>query len=148
MEHGISQLAEIGCGEVVPPCERTHCVLDMVSTLLARPVDVVDHRGARKPEVLCTPISLPVVIARVNQVRTSIRNRDRTVRQEISSPASNAMRASPIRFLGERSMIREAPWCELVSFSISESDRSSSKHIGYPSISMLSPSLFGTNLTE
>ena len=72
----------------------------------------------------------------------------RTVRHEISSPASNAMRASPMRFLGERSMIRGAPWGELASYSAPESDRSSSKRIGYPSISMLSPPSFGTNLTE
>lgn len=54
----------------------------------------------------------------------------RTVRHEISSPASNAKRASPIRFLGERSMIRGAPWGAPASFSVSGSNRSSSESIG------------------
>ncbi|EUB31554.1 hypothetical protein HMPREF1503_0114 [Olsenella uli MSTE5] len=54
----------------------------------------------------------------------------RTVRHEISIPASNAKRASPIRFLDERSMVRRAPWCAPVSFSVSGSNRSSSELIG------------------
>lgn len=72
----------------------------------------------------------------------------RTVRHEISSPASNAVRASPMRFLGERSMVRGVLRSAPAAFSSSGSDRSSSKHIGYPSISMLLQPSFGTNLTE
>ena len=55
----------------------------------------------------------------------------RTVRHEISKPASNAKRASPIRFLGERSMVRGAPWGPPASFSVSGSNRSSSESIGW-----------------